>query len=104
VAHPKRLFLQRKNHVLLACEEPVGVPGAVHVEANQLSEVVDAVDGGRPDAVRIVDRLPVRMGHRVGQQETVHLARTVHIGADDLIKDVDTPVNLLKLSIVHRKR
>jgi hypothetical protein len=88
--HPKRLFLSKeKNHILLACEEPVGVPGAVDVEANQLSEVVDAVDGGRPDAVRVVDRLKVRIGHRIGQQEAVHLASAVHIGTNDLIKDVD---------------
>ena len=70
-------------------EKTVGVPGAVDVEADQISVVVEAVDGGGPNTVWVVDRLPLGMRQRSGQQEAVHLARAVDIGASDLISQVD---------------
>lgn len=70
-------------------EKSVGVPVAVNVEADELTIVVDAVDGGGPDAVGVVDRLEVRMVQGVGQDEAVHLARAVHVHTHDLIILVD---------------
>src|SRR5713226_5394841 len=86
---PSRAFADTGRTYVLLCEKPVGVPGTVDVEADQVSAVIDAVDGGGPDALWVVDRLPVRVRQRIGQQEAVHLARAVDISADDLVRLVD---------------
>jgi hypothetical protein len=70
-------------------EKTVGVPVAVNVEADELAVVVEAVDGGGPDAVGVVDQLEVRVMQGVGQDEAVHLARAVHVHTHDLIILVD---------------
>src|SRR5260221_8321736 len=63
---------RHRSYLRLTREKTVGVPGTVDVEADELTVIVEAVDGGRPDAVGVVDRLPVRILQRIGQYEAVH--------------------------------
>ena len=44
-----------RSYVLHACEKSVGIPGAIDVEADQLIFVIEPIDGGGPDAVRVID-------------------------------------------------
>src|ERR1700722_13986574 len=66
-------------------QEPVGVAGLVDVEADELAEVVDAVDHGRADPIRFVDRDPLRVVQRVREHEAVRGALGVDVRAHDLI-------------------
>jgi hypothetical protein len=59
------------SYDVLRREKTVGVPCPVDVEADQISAVVEAVNGGGPDAVWVVDRLPLRVLQQIGQQEAV---------------------------------
>ena len=88
VAMPGLREVDRAFVLHVSREKTVCVPVAVNVEADELTVVVEAVDGG-PDAVGVVDRQEVRMVQGVGQYEAVHLARAVHVHTHDLIILVD---------------
>lgn len=75
----------RSDKRLEPCEEAVGVARAVHVEADEVTVVVDAVDDGRSDAVQIVDRAELRSRQRIGEGEAVGVARRIDVAADDFI-------------------
>src|SRR6202046_3611025 len=72
-----------------AGEQAVDVAGGVGVETDQLALVIDAVDGGRPDAVRVIDRLEAALR---GPGEAVHhcaAAGSDLVDAYDLVAVVD---------------
>ena len=45
----------------LVCEEAIGVASSVNVEADELTFVIETIDGRRANTVRVVDRLPFGM-------------------------------------------
>src|SRR5450755_5137137 len=72
-----------------AGQEPVGVAGRIGVEADHLTAVVDTVQGGGADAVRVIDGLEA-VARRPG--EPVHHGRAAaahRVDADNLIPAVD---------------
>ena len=73
-------------------EKSIGISIAIDVEADLITVVIEAINGGGANAVGGVDGLPLGMMRWIGQQEPVHLGRTARadrIGPDDLVRCVD---------------
>jgi hypothetical protein len=76
-------------------EKSVSISIAIDVEADEITVVIEAIDGGGANAVGGVDGLPLGMLRWIGQQELVRLgraARADRIGSDDLVRCVDAAV------------
>src|SRR5712664_3138406 len=63
------------------CYKSIRVPGAVHEKSDKLSTVVDAVDCGRADAFRIIDRLE----ESIVEDESVSEPRSVRIRSNHVV-------------------
>lgn len=60
-------------------EEAIGVAVTFDIEANELTFVVEAINGGGANAVGIIDGCPVSIVQGAGQEETVHHAIAIEI-------------------------